>query len=101
MRRLRATSAKRALWDRLPAAELNLDGLKLISLSLAVSPVRKNQRFGSRLYRLAYSARAAGVSRSGSTVIDTKRTSGYSAAVWSWRRRMCVDIIGQGPSQFV
>jgi hypothetical protein len=38
-------------------------------------PVRKNQRAGSALKRSAYCDNTAGVSRSGSTLMETKRRS--------------------------
>src|SRR5438552_1267887 len=63
------------------------------------SPVRKSQRSGSALNRLAYSRRIAGVSCSGSTVKETSRTAGWW--IFFWIDSILAVIIGQGPAHCV
>src|SRR5207253_4711002 len=69
------------------------------SVIVFASPVRKSQR-GSLRTLDAYVCSAAGVSRSGSTLIETKRT-GASLSILVVIRRIVAAIIGHVPAQLV
>src|SRR5579884_264428 len=69
------------------------------SLIVCGSPVRNIQR-GSLRTCAAYLLSCAGVSRRGSTLIETKRT-GASLSILPVILRICAVIIGQVPAQLV
>src|SRR5437868_4675750 len=63
------------------------------------SPVRNIHRESLRTF-FAYPCRAAGVSRRGSTLMETKRT-GAPLSIFDVMRRIVEVIIGHVPAQFV
>src|SRR5690348_5364496 len=86
-----------SLTDDPLAASLN--PLTERSVIAGASPVRKIQRGSLRTF-VAYRFNAAGVSRRGSTLMETKRT-GASLSILEVIRRMVEVIMGHVPAQLV